>query len=204
MKVWSFIIFGTLFGLGVQQYQQLHIVEVLKSFGVRIPKEKVEVEKVIEVEKPKTSFEQALASRLESASVPKILVDAVLMQEDGARSYRMSLTRYEPSYDDEARRITKNPYEQRMWASSWCPFQIMAPWAKKFGLEDWSDLLDPETCAHVGISILERCWADARGSTALDKVYRLGICYNGPKGQAYAERLVKHVSQAAVNEILER
>ena len=179
-------------------------VGLLQLAGVQLPvrTKKIEVEKVVEVERPRMKFDSALEERLKTASVPRIIVEGVLMQEDESRSNRMSLTRYEQSYLDKARRYTNNPDEQRLWASSWCPFQVMAPWVKEFKLDDWSDLLDPETCVHVGMSILERCWKEAKGKNKLEKVYNTGICYNGPLGQRYADRLVQHVSRAAVNEVL--
>lgn len=184
-------------------------VGLLQLAGVKLP-EKIkvkQVEKLVEVEKPRVKFEQALAERMKTTTVPAVIVEGVLMQEDGSRSNRMSLTRYEDDYMrrqiGRIRTYTNNSDEQRLWASSWCPFQIMAlEWVKKFDLDDWTDLLDPETCAHVGISILEDCWKNAQGRTTLDKVYALGICYNGPLGQKYAERLVAHVQRAALNQVL--
>lgn len=192
-------------GVGKMAHEAIGTEGILQLVGVQIPikTKKVEVEKIVEVEKPRAKFAQALEDRLKTSNVPRVLVEGVLMQEDESRSERMSLTRYEQSYLDRAKKYTGNPDEQRLWASSWCPFQIMAPWVKEFQLDDWSDLLDPETCVHVGMSILERCWKESKGRTKLDRVYSLGLCYNGPQGQRYAERLQTHVSRAALNQVLQ-
>lgn len=189
--------------VSVEMHKQIGTVGMLRLAGVKVPEieKKVEVEKIKEVTAPKVTFEQALKNRVETSSVPSVIVEGILNQESGGNFERMSLTRYEPSYAETAKRITRNPDEQRMWASSWCPFQIMAPHARRFDL-DWSDLLEPETCVHVGMSILEECWKLAKGKGRA-KVYNLGLCYNGPQGQAYATRLAEQVGNAAINRILE-
>ena len=176
---------------------------LVELVGLEVPhKIKIkEVQKVVEVEKPKVTFDEALAERMAQSKVSRWLVDCVLNRESSG-SKRMSLTRFEQSYMERAKRITRNPDEQRLWASSWCPFQIMAPWVREFGLDDWSDLLDVETCVDVGMKILERCWKDAKGH-GRTKIYNTGICYNGQTGQAYATALVECVSSAAINKIME-
>jgi hypothetical protein len=73
---------------------------------------------------------------------------------------------------------TPNSDEQRQWASSHCPFQVMAMHADKAGLE-WSDLYDPEICVDLGMKVLESCWQEAQGYDTLERVDRTGRCYNG-------------------------
>ncbi len=187
-----------------EAYKRYGVVGLMELAGVPVPvrEKRVEVVKEVEVERARMTFEDALAQRLQRSKISKWLVGCILDRESTGRT-RMSLTRFEQSYIDRGlvQGITKNKDEQRLWASSWCPFQIMGTWAKKYEL-DWSELLEPETCVHVGISILEQCWHDARGK-GREKVYNTGICYNGSTGQAYAQALVECVSSEAIDKILQ-
>lgn len=219
MKVWSFIVFGTLFGLGVQQYQQLHIVEVLKSFGVRIPKEKVEVEKVVEIERERIDFVSAYEEEKAKASIPGIVMDTIWFKEGGVEKYRMSQNRFEKGHMDDGRAYTKNSDELHMWASSWCPLQVMPgihidkikscvrhyyPSGEIF--PDWSALLVPRICACVGVGVANEKWEQA-GSATSDPERRAWLTfkrYNGSGADAerYANEAMDRLKRTAVSMLL--
>lgn len=137
------------------------------------------VETRVEVrEKHKAKFEEALAVRLKRSPLPEVIVRGVLRKEGRQYPKRMSYIKYEDSHRTFALTKSKNPEEVRAWASSHCPFQVMAVHASEAGLE-WSDLYDPEVCVELGMKKLESCWQQTARFETLDRVDYLGRCYNG-------------------------
>lgn len=168
-------------------------VGLLQLAGVQLPvrTKKIEVEKIIEVKRPRLKFAEALEKRMEIAKVPAFIVRGVLKRESSEMPRTMGRVKYEDSYRAFGQTKATQPDEVRAWASSHCPFQIMAWHAAKAGL-DWSDLYDPEVCVHFGMKILEECWERAKSYSNREKVARLGRCYNGGSVTATDSRAVEY------------
>lgn len=132
--------------------------------------------------------------------VPEIFVETLLKKESGGRS---DAIRFERSQLDRARRITKDPTEQMMYASSIGAFQVMGWWAPEFGLK-WHELVDVRTNAEVACHIMARCLDNTpKGTKRADRFWRAAKCYNGdgPKAEAYANDFLRIMSNKALESL---
>lgn len=129
--------------------------------------------------------------------VPAIFVDTLLRKESGGRS---DAIRFERSQLERARKITKDPSEQMMYASSIGAFQVMGWWAPEFGLK-WHELVDVRTNAEVACHIIARCLDTSPKSTnRADRFWRAAKCYNGdgPRAEAYANDFLRIMGRKAL------
>lgn len=194
----------TLFGIcflsvagygGFQASKHISDEQWLRLLGIRARVETriEEKERIVEVEREELGFAEEFEKQLGDFEVPELIARLVRSKECNRDR---DCIRYEPTHMGIAAKLTKNESSQRMYASSLCPMQVMGWWAPRFGLT-WEDLLRPKHCVQVSLSIQERCWKEAKGE-GREKIRNFGLCYNGPKGFAYAEHLVKLAEQEAM------
>lgn len=130
---------------------------------------------IVQIERAPESLEEILKRVPAEYGVPEIVARAIVEQESNGK---MSAIRFEPSQMERARKITNNPEQQRMYASSHCAFQVMGWWTPEYQLK-WSDLYDAETCANLGMAILKKC-ADRHAGKSKSEQWRGALkCYNG-------------------------
>jgi len=198
--------------LSAEAHRQYGTVGLLRMAGINIPvevrTETREVERVVEMEKEEVTFRQALAERMKRATVPDVLVRGILYKESRGAPDKMDQSRFEDSYMAKAGRWERDPANRHPWASSWCPFHIMAPHVVDFGYKTWSVLLQPEICVEIGMSLLEKCWKDS-GALGADTpaefelaVINTGKCYQG--GLVYGRSLAEYVAREAIKEYLSK
>lgn len=160
--------------------------------------ESVRIEQVTEYirVKDKPTLETLLREVPPKYGVSSLLAAAIVEQESNGA---MNAVRFEPSQMDRAAKITKNPDQQRMYASSHCALQIMGWWAPKYSLQ-WSDLYDPETCFEVGMTILKGCMDRHVGKSKVGQIRGALTCYNG--SERYADVVLNRIGDLLIEKNL--
>lgn len=192
--------FGSIqLGKNLSEEQWLKLLQIKPKIETRV--EVREKERLVEIEKPQMPFDEAFELHLPDYKIPPVVAYAIKSKECNREK---NCVRFEPGHVQYGLAITKDAQVARMYAHSWCPMQVMGWWVKKdliknkFGQLDWYDLLDNEQCAKISLTILEDCWAKASKFHGKDRIYKVGICYNGENGNKYAAHLVQLVEDAAM------
>lgn len=163
-------------------------------YACNLEPEKITIEKIVPVEKPEETLEQLLQEVPQAYGVPEIVARNIVKQESNGN---LESIRFEPSQMARAAKITKNPEQQRMYASSHCWFQVMGWHSPSLGIK-WMDLYNPRTCAEAGMKILSDCISRAKANNKYDKYFQALTCYNG------SEKYAREVMAAISREIVEK
>lgn len=155
-------------------------------------------ERVVQVEIPKRerSIEQLIAEVPPKYGVSPTLAAAIASKESNGRR---DAIRFEPSQMARAGKVSRNPDQQRAYASSHGVFQVMGYHAPRFNLS-WSDLYDPETNAEVAMSILKDCLDRHEGKKRYEQLRAALCCYNG--STKYADDVLAKVGRALIEQNL--
>lgn len=157
----------------------------------------VRVERVhVEVPAKKKSLREIIETVPASYGISPIVAAAIVERESNGKG---DAIRFEPGQMARAARITKNPEQQRMYASSHGLFQVMGWHAPRFDLS-WKDLYDQETNAEVAMAILKDCMDRARGKSKAQKLHSALACYNG--STTYADAVMARLGQLLIEEKL--
>lgn len=200
-------ILTTALKLGYDVTNDLGVVGSLRLAGVSIPTKivKEQVEVPVEVVLPEKSFEEELTEQRKSFGIPAIFIEALLDKECQSRSMRCVKSEAHNSRQLAiARKFSSNAEEQRMIASSYCPFQVMGYNAYAYD-RDWTDLLTPKDCVFVGLSLFKDCWErSAKHKDANERVARTGACYNGSGEMAerYGRDFLQRVQEASLEMVM--
>ena len=162
-------------------------------FATKEPKV-VEVSKIIEVQKPEETLDELLQEVPQAYGVPEIVARNIVNQESNGK---IESIRFEPSQMSRAAKITTNPEQQRMYASSHCWLQVMGWHSPTLGIK-WMDLYKPRVCVEAGMKILSDCINRSKSKNKYDKYFQALTCYNG------SEKYAKEVMAAISREIIER
>lgn len=130
--------------------------------------------------------------------LPVELVEAVVERESNGRNASL---RFEPSQEARAKKAAKSSHPDvwRGYAASHCAMQVMGWWSPEFGLKDWSELYDPETCVEVGSAILKKCLDRAKGPRKIDRYYQTLVCYNGK--ETYAKEVLNKLGARLIEKL---
>lgn len=161
---------------------------------VQVPERIVHVP--VEVERPQPKLEDLIQEIAPKYGINPIVIEAMVQRESGGKK---NAIRFEPGQMGRAQRISKDPQQQRMLASSHGPLQIMGWWAPEFGIE-WSDLYDLRTNVEVSCAILKK--GEERHSTK-PKLQRLRgalAAYNG--STEYADAVMRTIGERLIEERL--
>lgn len=166
-------------------------------FAGQLPPEIKEVVRQVHVRAPEPTLSDLLETVPNEFGVNRILVEAILVKE----SYggRKDAIRFEPGQMERAAKITKDKEQQRMYASSHCPMQVMGWHAPDYGLS-WSDLYDLENCFDVGMAILRKCLDKQKTGSKFEKTRAALACYNG--SYSYADSVLAMVGKRLIEENL--
>jgi hypothetical protein len=200
--LWFFIVVGFCFGASAWASQNR--VTIAKWFNVPMPHKIVERVVEVEVQPPRETFEQALERILPTFGIPRIFVEALLDKECASRSMRCVRSEaHNPRQIDAAKKYSRNADEIKLIASSWCPFQVMGYNAYRYDRE-WQDLLTPEGCVTIGLSVFADCWERHKGKSASDRVRLSGQCYNGsgPAAEAYGRDYLSKVQASSLDAVM--
>lgn len=161
---------------------------------------KIAPEKIVRievpVEKPEPSIKELINEIPPRYGVSPILMAAIVERESGTRK---DAIRFEPSQMERARKITKDPEQQRMYASSHGITQVMGWHAPRFGIS-WADLYRPETSVEVGSAILRDCMEKHKTEAKFDRIYHSLACYNG--SEEYARAVIARLSRVLIEKNL--
>lgn len=129
--------------------------------------------------------------------LPPLFLAALIVQESGEK-LRPDRIRYEPHL---AKRFKCGAHETemecRIYASSIGLTQVI--WGlhrERCGLNNWSELTDPETSLQCGATILREC-LDRRGKNTQEKGTLLRAClneYNGDASGKYAQNVINKLA----------
>lgn len=142
------------------------------------------------------NFEELIQSVPPKYGVPPVLAEAIVEQESNGRR---DAVRFEPGQMGRARKCSKDPAQQRMFASSHCAFQIMGWHAPRYGIT-WSDLYDPETCVEVAMAILKDCLDKHEGKPTVEQFHGALACYNG--STTYADHVLNRLGRKLIAKTL--
>lgn len=138
-----------------------------------------------------------LAAKSQEKGISPVVASIILEKESGNQG--MSAIRFEAHHMSRARKITKNPEQQRMYASSHCALQIMGWHAPSYGLT-WSDLYSPEVCVEVGLDIFKKCMERHANKGKADQIWSAAKCYNG--ADSYANDFVRRLGNKLIEEMV--
>jgi hypothetical protein len=139
--------------------------------------------KLVEVEKHAPDLRTLIERIPPQYGLSPLVAAAMVEQESGGKK---DAIRYEPGQLERARKITSNPEQQRMYASSHCALQVMGWHMPRFNLS-WADLYDTETCVEVSMTILKDCLDKQHTKkNKYEKLYGALACYNGSEKYAQA------------------
>jgi soluble lytic murein transglycosylase-like protein len=154
-----------------------------------------EVPKIVEVEKPEESLEELLEEIPRTYGMSRIVVEEVIKKESDGNS---NAIRFEAHHMSRAAKFTRNPDEQRMYASSHGLMQVMAWHLPPMGLR-WIDLHDKRTNVEVGTKILSDCYKRQKGSK-WEKYHGALTCYNG--SGKYADDVMNKIGRRLAEGVL--
>lgn len=132
----------------------------------------------------------------EKHGIHPTLLMAIVEKESGGK---IDAIRYEPGQLTRAAKITKNPEQQRMFASSHGLAQVMGWWAPEFKLS-WADLYDPETNLDTASEILKSCMTRHAGKTRVMQIHGALACYNG--STKYADDVLRTIGEKLIERTL--
>lgn len=124
--------------------------------------------------------------------IPLEVVAVLLKQEDTNQKYDYAFEPGQmPRAREEIRRrgltgMAANENQQRLFASSFCPLQVMG--YNTAQSDHPLDLLKPRTCVETAMKVMANCVQRWKGASARAKYYKAFLCYNG--GQEYADRAI--------------
>lgn len=150
----------------------------------------------VEVPRQSRTLEQLIDEVSPVYGISPALAAAIVERESNGRK---DAIRYEPGQLSRAQKITKDPEQQRMYASSHCALQVMGWHAPRFSLS-WSDLYDPETCFEVGMTILKDCMDRHAGKSKVQQIRGALTCYNG--SEKYADAVIKRIGESMIERSL--
>lgn len=152
--------------------------------------------KFIEVPEKERSVKELIKENADRYHVNPILIAAIAERESG---YKPESIRFEAHHMSIAAKITRNPDEQRMYASSIGVMQIMAWHAPKYGLT-YRDLFNNKTNIEVGTVILKNCLDKWKGETKYNQIKKAATCYNG--SEEYGMAIVNRLGQLLIENSL--
>lgn len=155
-----------------------------------------EIEKVIHVPEPELSVDQLIEEVSPAYGVPPIVLRAVIARESAGKK---DAIRYEPGQLARAAKISSNPEQQRMLASSHGYAQIMGWWAPHFNIT-WADLYDPRTNLEVACSILRKGLDRRKGMGKAAALRGALEEYNGSK--VYADAVMRQIGESLIDRTL--
>lgn len=168
--------------------------------GVGAPLSKIIQPEILYVDRPVTvevqaqpeDYAELIKEVAPKYGIPIEVVAVLLKQEDTNQKYDYA---FEPSQMSKAREeirrrgltgMAANESQQRLYASSFCPLQVMGYNTAK---EDHPlDLLKPRTCVETAMRVMANCLARWKDKPARAKYYQGFLCYNG--GESYANRAI--------------
>ena len=141
----------------------------------------------VEVERPAKPLKELLNTIPPQYGISPLLMAAIVERESGGKA---NAIRFEPGQMSRAAKFSRNPDEQRMYASSHGLAQIMGFNAPGLGL-NWAQLYDPETNITAASKILKSCMDRHKGKSKVDQIRSATACYNGSDiyGNAIVNRL---------------
>jgi len=155
-----------------------------------------EIEKIIHVPEPERSVDELIQDIAPRYGVNPVVLRAIVARESGGKE---DAIRFEPGQMGRAAKITKNPEQQRMLASSHGVAQIMGWWSPHFNIR-WSDLYDPRTNLEVACAILRKGLDRRKGKPSAVALRGALEEYNG--SSAYADAVMRQIGDALIEKHL--
>lgn len=177
----------------------LSMVGIVAVLGFVRPQTRIvreEIQVPVEVEAPTPSLSELIDEIPPRYGIPPIVVRAIIHQESNGKK---NAIRFEQSQMGRAAKITSDPQQQRMLASSHGPMQILGWWSKEYQI-DWSDLYDLRTNVEVGCAILKRGLDRHKGKGKYEQLRRALAEYNG--SDVYAQQVLGRIGQELIEERL--
>lgn len=160
------------------------------------PKPQV-VEKVVHVQKPQHDLPTLVKAIAPRYNIKPELLLAIAERESGGKR---DAIRFEPGQMTRAAKISRNPEQQRMYASSHGVFQVMGWWTPQLGLSSWTDLYDLETNVESASRILSKCMDDHKRKPRYEQIHGALACYNG--STKYADAVLGRLGRLLIERSL--
>jgi soluble lytic murein transglycosylase-like protein len=161
---------------------------------IRVVEKRIQVP--VEVERPKRPLADLIAEIAPKYDINPLVLTAIVERESGGKN---NAIRFEPGQMARAAKLSKNPEQQRMLASSHGVAQVMGWWAPQLGI-DWSDLYDPETNLEVACKIMKHGMDRHKGERKAKQI-RLALAeYNG--SIVYADAVMQRLGDMLIEERL--
>jgi len=157
----------------------------------------VQVEVPVFIEKEPKTILQALEEVAPKYNVRPEIYHVLIKKESAGGKGRMDSIKFEAHYMSRAAKITRNPEEQRMYASSHGALQVMGTLAHEYGYT-WSDMYVPEKNAEVGMAYMGKCLERHQGKSKYDQYYNAFKCYNG------ADSYARDAMEILARDVIER
>jgi soluble lytic murein transglycosylase-like protein len=150
----------------------------------------------VEVPKGEENTDDLIDEIPSKYGVSKLVVQSIIKKESNGDPKAI---RFESHHMERARKFSKNPDQQRMYASSIGLMQVMAWHMPPLGLS-WTDLIDKRTNMEVGTKILRNCLDRHKDKNKYQQYYGALTCYNG--SEKYAQEVMNEIGKALINEVL--
>lgn len=142
--------------------------------------------------------------------VNKNIID-VVMSKESASGHNPGV-RFEQIWMETAKKMSSDPLEQRMWASSHGPMQIAGWWVREYNKqsdrfrgerEDWSELYDLDYNIELGTLILKQCLEKNSRLPRTRQIWQAFRCYNGSGDRAdkYANDAYRRLADRLISQI---
>lgn len=164
--------------------------------ALRPPVKFVDREVKVEVERAARPLKELLNTIPPQYGISPLLMAAIVERESGGRA---NAIRFEPGQMSRAAKFTRNPDEQRMYASSHGLAQVMGWWSPEFNLT-WAQLYDPETNITVASQILKRCMEKSKAKTKVEQIRGAASCFNG--STVYGDAIVNRLGELLIERSL--
>jgi len=195
--LWAYLNWRTVKRIMALCFYLVPLVALTAGFIMINREPDVLIERVkVEVPKGEEKIEDLINEIPSSYGVSKIVVQSIITRESGGDSKAI---RFEAHHMSRASKFSKNPDQQRMYASSHGLMQVMAWHMPPLGLS-WTDLYDKRTNIEVGTKILRNCLDKHKNKSKYQQYYGALTCYNG--SEKYAQEVMSEIGKALINEVL--
>lgn len=195
--LWAYIHWVRLRRLMTVAFYMIPLGVLVAGFVMMNKEPNVLIERVkVEVPKGEEKTDDLLNEIPASYGVSKLVVKSIVTKESGGDPKAI---RFEAHHMERAKKFSKNPEQQRMYASSIGLMQVMAWHMPPLGLS-WTDLIDKRTNMEVGTKILKDCLNKHQNKSKYEQYYSALICYNG--SERYAQEVMSEIGKELINEVL--
>jgi soluble lytic murein transglycosylase-like protein len=166
---------------------------LMNLYGFSMPFKDVGIADVVTIEKPEPTVAELLKEIPPLYGISPLVMAAIIDRESAGQ--RASI-RFEPGQMDRARKISKNPEQQRMYASSHGLAQVMGWWAPEFRIS-WADLYDNRTNIEIACAILKKGLDRHQNLPKAKQLHAALTSYNG--STVYADAVMRKLGDSLID-----